>query len=176
MVALSTYLITFRLLHILGAIAWGGAIFVMVFFIQPTAKAIGPTAGPFMRELLSRRKIVTVVLWIALTTIVSGGFLYWHDWRAFGSYGRFIKSRYGLALTLGAISALAAFLIGLFGTKPTIDRTFALGAQIASVGDQPPPALVGQLQAMQERGRTLAKLNLTFVALAALFMATARYW
>lgn len=176
MVATSTYLIVFRILHILGAIAWGGAIFVMVFFLQPAAKAIGPSAGPFMRELLGKRKIVNVVLWIAATTIVSGGFLYWRDWQAFDSLGDFLGTRFGLALTLGAISALIAFFIGLFATRPMIQRTLALGAQIAQSGDQPSSELMTQLQAAQARARTLAVWNLTFVTLAALLMATARYW
>ncbi len=55
MLATSIYLIVFRVLHVLFAIAWGGAVFLMVFFLQPTAKAIGPAAGPFMRELLGTR-------------------------------------------------------------------------------------------------------------------------
>ena len=74
MTAASTYMLVFRTLHILGGIAWGGSIFLMVFFLQPTAKAVGPAAGPFMRELLSVRKLMDVVLALAATTIVAGGF------------------------------------------------------------------------------------------------------
>lgn len=170
------YLTVFRILHILGAIAWGGSIFVLVFFLQPTAKAIGPAAGPFMRELLGKRRIVNVVLWIAATTIVAGGFLYWRNWQLVGSLGDFVGSDFGLALTLGSASALVAFGIGLFATKPTVERVLALGAQIAAAGDAPPPELGQELQRTQARARTLAKANLTFVTLAALAMATARYW
>jgi hypothetical protein len=129
-----------------------------------------------MRELLGKRKVVTVVLWIAATTIVGGAFLYWHNWQAFGSLGDFVGSEFGLALTIGAVSAIVAFLVGLLGTKPTIDRILALGGQIAAAGDPPPADLTGELQRMQARARTLAKTNLTFVAIAALTMATARYW
>jgi hypothetical protein len=175
-VSTSIYLIVFRILHIVAAIAWGGAIFVFVFFLQPTAKAIGPAAGPFMRELLGARKVVDVILWIAGTTIVAGGFLYWHDWQQAGSLGDFVSGSFGLALTLGSISAIVAFLIGVFGTRPTIARALALGGQIAAAGDAPPPELAQELQRTQARARSLAKANLTFVSLAALAMATARYW
>lgn len=175
-VSTSIYLIAFRTIHIVGAIAWGGAIFVFVFFLQPTAKAVGPAGAPFMRELLGKRKVVTVILWIAATTIVSGGFLYWHDWQVRGSLGDFVGSANGLGLTLGAASAIVAFLVGLLGTKPTIDRVLALGARIAAAGESPPPELGRELQATQARARALAKTNLTFVTLAALAMATARYW
>lgn len=176
MISASVYLIVFRLIHVVGAIAWGGAIFLLVFFLQPTAKAIGPAAGPFMRELLVKRRLTTVILWIAGVTIVAGGFLYWHDMDVAGGLGDFVGSEFGLALTLGSISALIAFSVGFFLTRPTLARSMAVGAQIAAAGDAPPAELVQELQRLQERGRALAKVNLTFVALAALAMATARYW
>ena len=60
--------------------------------------------------------------------------------------------------------------------RPTLARATAVGAQIAAAGDTPPPELVQELQQLQARGGTLAKLNFTFVAIAAFAMATARYW
>jgi uncharacterized membrane protein len=174
--AASTYMLVFRTLHILGAIAWGGSIFLMVFFLQPAAKAVGPAAGPFMRELLATRKLLDVVLGLAATTIVAGGFLYWNNVDTAGSLGDLLDTNYGVAITLGAISALIAFGIGWFATRPAVKRTLVLGGQIAQAGASPPAELVQELQATQAKARTLAKVNFTFVALAALFMATARYW
>ncbi len=176
MVATSVYLIVFRVLHVLLAIAWGGAVFLMVFFLQPTAKAIGPAAGPFMRELLGSRRLLDWVLRIAGTTIVAGGFLYWHDLQQFGDLGDFLDSAFGLWITIGAVAALAAFAIGLFAAKPTIERSLAVGGRIAQAGDAPPPELVQELAALQARGRTLSKLSLTFVTIAAFAMSTARSW
>ena len=176
MLATSIYLIVFRIIHIVGAIAWGGAIFLLVFFLQPTAKELGPAAGPFMRELLGKRQVVTAVLQIAGATILGGAFLYWHDWQQTGSLGDFLGTRFGLTLTIGSVSAIVAFLVGLLGTKPTIDRVLSLGGRIAAAGDPPPAELAQELQRMQARARALAKTNLAFVALAALAMATARYW
>lgn len=176
MIATSAYLIVFRILHVVGGIAWGGAIFMLVFFLQPTAKAVGPAAGPFMRELLGKRKAVDIVLSIAATTIVAGGFLYWHDWQQFRSLGDFLSSAFGLWLTIGSISAIVAFLIGLLATRPTIQRSLAVGGRIAAAGESPPPELLTELQALQARARRLAITNLTFVAIAAFAMSTARHW
>lgn len=176
MVATSIYLIVFRVLHVVLAIAWGGAVFLMVFFLQPTAKAIGPAAGPFMRELLGTRKLVDWILRLAGITIVAGGFLYWHDLQLFGDLGDFLGSAFGLWLTIGAVSALVAFAIGMFATRPTIERSLAVGGRIAQAGDAPPPELMQELGALQTRGRMLAKWNLTFVTIAAFAMSTARYW
>lgn len=176
MISTSAYLVVFRILHVMGGIAWGGAIFLLVFFLQPSAKAIGPAAGPFMMELLGRRKLTTVVLWIAGATIAGGAFLYWHDAQTFGGLGDFLDTSFGLVLTAGSLSAIAAFLLGLLVTRPVLQRTLALGAQIRAAGDPPPGELIAELQAVQARGRALAKTNFALVAIAAFAMSTARYW
>jgi len=177
MLATSAYMIVFRVLHILAAIAWGGSVFMVVVFLQPSAKAVGPPAGPFMRELLGTRRLSDWLIRLAWITIIAGGFLYWHDWHSlYGSFGDFIGSAFGLTLTVGAISALIAVSIGMAGTAPAIKQSLALGGQIAQAGDAPPSELVQQLASVQARARTLARWNLAFIAIAAFAMATARYW
>jgi hypothetical protein len=172
----SIYVLVFRVLHILFAIAWGGAIFLLVFFLQPTAKAIGPAAGPFMRELLGVRRLTDWVLRIAWVAIIAGGFLYWHDLDQYPSFGDFLGDPFGLWLTIGAVAALGAVGIGMALTAPTLKRMLALGGQIAQAEGAPPPELVQELGAVQAKGRTLAKVNFALVALAAFTMSTARYW
>ena len=176
MLATSVYLIVFRILHILGAIAWGGSVFLLVLFLQPAAKALGPASGPFMRELLSTRRLVDWIIRIAGVTVIAGGFLYWHDWEITGSLGDFLGNAFGLTLTVGAVSALIALGIGIFATRPTVEKGFVVGAKIAQAGDPPPPELVQELAALQARGRMLAKWNLAFITIAAFSMSTARYW
>ena len=176
MLATSAYLIAFRTLHIVAGVAWGGAVFLFVVFVQPSAAAIGPAAGPFMQELLGRRKLVNKILWLAAITIVGGLFLYWHNWQVVGSLGDWVGTRFGLGLTIGSVGAIVAFLIGLFGTKPGVDRLMALGRQGAAAGGAAPPELVLEIQRTQARLRVLARTNLAFVTLAVLTMATARYW
>jgi len=176
MLATSAYLIVFRVLHILAAIAWGGSVFMTVVFLQPTAQTVGPAAGPFMRELLGARKLTDRIIGIAWITIIAGGFLYWHDWHQFPSLGDFLGSRFGLTLTIGAVSALIAVGIGMFATRPAIQRSLMLGGRIAQAGEAPPPELVQELATTQARARLLSRWNLAFIAIAAFAMATARYW
>ena len=176
MLATSIYMVVFRVIHVMLGIAWGGALFVLVIFLQPTAKAVGPAAGPFMRELLGVRHLTDWLLRIAGATIVAGGFLYWRDMQERGGLGDFLGSAFGLWLTIGAVAAIVAVAIGGALTKPTLERSLAVGAQIAQAGDQPPPGLVQELAALQARGRSLAILNLALVSLAAFAMSTARYW
>ena len=129
-----------------------------------------------MQELLGRRKLVNAILWIAASTIVGGLFLYWHYWQAFGSLGDWLGTRLGLGLTIGALSAIVAFLIGLLGTKPGVGRLMALARQAAEAGGNPPPEVALEIPKLQARLRVLARTNLAFVAIATLAMATARYW
>jgi uncharacterized membrane protein len=173
---MSTYMLVFRVIHILLAIAWGGTVFLLVFFLQPTAKAIGPAAGPFMGELLGVRKLTKWLLRIAGASVIAGGFLYWHDLEQFDGIGDFVGSAFGLWLTIGAIAALVALGIGMFATAPTLRRMMAVGKQVAQAGEAAPPELVKELGGLQKRSRNLAKMNLTFVTIAAFAMSTARYW
>jgi hypothetical protein len=172
----SIYLLVFRILHITAGVAWGGAVFLLVFFLQPASASLGPAAGPFLGELLGRRKLVDAILWVAAFTVGAGLFLYWHDWQTYGSLGHFLDTGFGLSLTIGAASALVAFLIGLFGTKPNVDRLMRLAAQVAEAGGSPPAGVAAEIPAIQARLKTLARVGLTLIVVAVVAMATARYW
>jgi uncharacterized membrane protein len=176
MVATSVYMLVFRFLHILAGTAWAGSVYMLVVFVQPSAAAIGPASAPFMRELLGRRRLIRALLGLAATTITAGAFLYWHDWQAVGSFGDWIGTGFGLGLTIGAIAAILAFLIGLFGTRPNVDRLLELAGRAAESGSPPPDDLAGQIAALQTRLRALARTTLALIAIAVLAMATARSW
>jgi hypothetical protein len=178
-VGVSAYIIVFRIVHIVSAIAWGGSVLLFVTQIQPTAAATAPASGPFMRELLGTRRLVDRILGLATSTIVGGLFLYWHDYHAYGGFGNFVSSAVGAGFTIGAVSAIVAYLIGIVGTRPGANRLLALMDSIgraAQSGSPPPPETVAELQRTQATLRLLARLNLVFIGIAALAMSTARYW
>ncbi len=141
MIGTSVYMLVFRLIHIAAGVAWAGSVFLFVVFVQPSAAAIAPAGAPFMAELLGKRKLVDRILGLAAATIVGGLFLYWKDWQLYGSLGDWAGSRFGLGLTIGAISAIVAFLIGLLGTRPGVERLMALARQAAAAGRPPTPEL-----------------------------------
>lgn len=176
MLAASAYMIVFRIIHILAGVFWVGSLFLLVAYIQPSAKSLGPAAGPFVQELLARRKLPAFLLSAGGVTIVAGMFLYWRNWQAIGSLGDWVGTRYGAVLTVGALAAVAGFLVGLLGVKPTLDRMLPMAAQLASAGAPPPPERAAEVQALQLRARRLAIVVLTLLVLSVLAMATARYW
>jgi len=72
--------------------------------------------------------------------------------------------------------AIAAFLVGLFGTRPAVRRLLALGRQIASSEGPPSPDLTAQVPALQDLTKILARISLGLLGITVIAMATARYW
>ena len=176
MIATSAFMLVFRLVHIAAGVAWAGSVFLFVILIQPSAAAIGPAAGPFMMELLGKRKLVAWLLSLAGTTVVAGLFLYWRDAGGLAGLDGFASTRFGLALTLGSVAAIVAFGIGLFGTRPNAARLLELARAAAASEGGPPPQVAQEIPRVQARLKTLARIALFFIALAVFAMATARYW
>src|SRR5215210_447576 len=146
MIAADVTMIVLRVIHITAGVAWAGSVFLFVVFVQPSAAAIGPPGAPFIAELLGRRRLVDRLLLFGAVTIAGGAVLYWRAWDAAGSLGDWIGSRFGAVLTVGAAAAVAAFLIGLFGTRPSVQRLLALGRQIAGAEGLPAPELSAEVQ------------------------------
>lgn len=176
MLAASTFMIAFRIIHILAGVVWVGGVVLLVLYIQPSAKSLGPAASPFVLEMLGRRRLPTFLLTAGGVTIAAGLFLYWRDWQLAGSLGDWVTSTYGAVLTAGALAAIAAFLVGLFGVKPTVDRLLPLAARLAAAEGPPPPDGLAEVQALQARARRLAIIVLVLLVASVLAMATARYW
>lgn len=175
MIAADVIMIVFRIIHILSGVAWAGSVFLFVVFVQPSVATIAPAGAPFVAELLGRRRLVDRLLVFAALTIVGGAVLYWRAWDAAGSLGDWIGSRFGAVLTVGAVAAIAAFLIGLFGTRPSVQRVLALGRQIAGADGPPAPELAAELRRLQARLKVLAQTTLGLITISVLAMATARY-
>ena len=175
MLATEWYMLVFRIVHILAGVVWVGSVFLLVVYVQPSAAAIGPAGAPFMNQLLGERRLVDGIIAMALITVIGGLFLYWHDWHLFMTFGDWIGSTFGKAFTVGALAALAALAIGVFGTRPNVARLLALGRQVAESGGPPTPEVATEMAATQGRLKTFARVSLGLLLVATLAMATARY-
>ena len=181
MIAAQWFFIVFRILHIGAGMVWVGSVFFLVMFVQPSAAAIAPAGAPFVAELLGARRLVDRILIIASVTIVAGLILYLRDMNDAGGFGDFLGTNYGVAMTIGGVTAIAAFLVGLFGTRPAVQRLLALGREIASSEGPPSPDLPAevptlQVPALQDLTKILARISLGLLGITIIAMATARYW
>ncbi len=167
--------IVFRIIHIVAGAAWVGSLFLFVFFIEPASRAIGPEAAPFMKELIGKRQLVRVILWLGTVTIVAGAVLYWNLLDGFGSLSNLLGTPLGQGLTLGGLAAIAAFFVGMFGTRPNVARLMAAGHKAAESDGPPPPELLAEIEATQNRLRMYARTGLGLLTFAVIAMAAARY-
>lgn len=176
MLGLEPFWFVFRLIHILAGAAWVGGVFTFVVFVQPSAAAIGPAAGPMMGQLLGARKIVDRFLLLAAITIVAGLVLYVKLASDAGSLGDFVGSNYGLALTIGMILAIVAASIGMFVTRPNVQVLMALQRQIAESGSSPSQERGAEIARRQGMLKVAGRVALGLLVLAVAAMATASTW
>ena len=134
---------TLRVIHIVAGGFWAGAAILIGWFITPTAREVGPSAGPFMQGLLKRNLtarligsgVVTVAAGLWLFALKAPTFARWQDY----------------ALTIGALAAIVALLIGITRQRPAGKRVQELGAAIASAGGPPTAEQAAEMQSLQAR-------------------------
>jgi uncharacterized membrane protein len=170
---MDTYMVVLRIVHILAGVFWVGAALTTFLFLQPTAREVGPAAGPFMAHLAGKKKLVDWVLRAAGLTVLAGLLMYWRvtgglEWDR-------ITTAYGISLTIGALCAIAAFSLGLSVVRPTIMSTLAIGAEVAASGGPPTPEQAAKLQALQKRGKDVGQIIVPLLIVAVAAMASARY-
>jgi hypothetical protein len=171
---MDVYMVVLRIVHIVAGVFWVGAAFTTILFLQPTAREVGPAAGPFMAHLAGKKRLIEAVLSAAALTILAGLLMYWRvsggldpDW---------IGTAPGLTLTVGAVCGIAAFALGLSVVRPTIRETLAIGREIAASGGGPPsPDQGARLQALQRRSKDVGRVIVPLLVVAVVGMAAARY-
>jgi hypothetical protein len=160
--------IIFRILHIFGAVAWVGATWMVVFFIEPTVRATGPEGGKFMAHLATARRYPLYIMAAAAITLLAGIVLFGIQW------GPVWNTPKGLTFLLGGLIGLVAGGVGgMVGAAS--GRLVQLGTEIAMQGSPPSPEQGAQLRALQERMHSLGLGTATLTTLALLAMAVARY-
>jgi uncharacterized membrane protein len=166
-------LVLLRLVHILGAVFWVGAAYVMFLFVQPTAQATAPESQRFMLHLLGKRHLTEAVLAAALLTGGAGALLYLRD--SGGLRLEWMTQPQGLGFTIGGVAGGVALLLFLFGGYPAGRRLVDIGRRVQAEGRPPTEPEARALMAAQQRLRWIGVVNLVLLGIAAVAMATARY-
>ena len=162
-----------RLIHVLSGVFWVGSVVFLGNFILPTARALGPAAGPFLNHLIQVRKLPRAQLGAAIATLLSGLGLYW---RASVEFSReWMGSGPGMVFGIGAALAIAAFVVGVTVNLPTSKRIAELGSAIQSKGGPPDAAQADLLQRLQKRMGAAVRIVMLLLVLATAAMAVARY-
>jgi hypothetical protein len=142
------YVIVMRLLHIFCGVFWVGTIFFYALFLLPRVKQAGPLGAQFMQRL-SQPPLTDTLSLAAGLVVLSGVLLYWRD--SGGLQAAWMRTGPGMALTLGGIVGIGAASIGIFVSRPTVNRMGVLGREIAAASGQPTPSQLSEMQALSVR-------------------------
>ena len=161
-----------RVLHIVSAVFWAGTMFFFVTFLEPTVRSLGPEGGQFMQALVARR-FFNILISIAFFTLLSGFYVFWQLTDGFSPEWR--QSAYTHTLLAGAAFGILTILVGLFVSRPTMERMTGKAQAMAASGKPPSPADLAELDALRTRLRLAGRTAATLLLLAVIAMASARY-
>lgn len=162
-----------RLLHIGSGVFWVGGILLFARFLFPTARALGPAAGPVMDHMNRVLKLPNALLGAAIVNILSGVMLYWRD--SGGFQGAWMGTGTGMTFGTGGLLAILALVIGVTVNRPTAERMGALGASIQAKGGPPSPEQSAEMQRLMNRLGAALRIISVLLVLATAAMALARY-
>lgn len=127
-------MLVFQFLHIVAGVLWVGSTFLFSAFIGPSAAEVGPSAGPLLTVLVKKRKLPRVIESLSGVTVLAGWILWLRNVDLYEGLGNWLDSTFGIVITIGAVLATAAFVIGLRGIAPNVVRLVDLGGEIAASG------------------------------------------
>ena len=127
-------MVLLRLLHVALGVYWAGTLIFTALYLEPSVRAAGPPGGQVMAQLI-RRGHLNAMPAVALLTILAGIELYRRA--SAGFHPDWITSRQGMALTIGAATAILAFVIGVFVMRATSLRVVALVGAAQEVPEGP---------------------------------------
>ena len=161
------FIVSLRLIHIVGGSFWVGAAILLAAFVEPAASAAGPAGGQYMQRLAGSKMGVAITI-AAVLTVVCGFLLYWRLGYSLGSVP-------GVTLLVGGIVGLISLVYGGAITGPTTLALGRVGAEIQASGKPPTPEQAAQMQTLQGRLRMASRINAALVTIAVITMAVARY-
>jgi hypothetical protein len=165
-------IVLLRWIHVVGGTLWVGAAVFIAFALGPAIEDVGPGAAAVM-PALGRRGVMTVLPLLGLATVLSGLGLFWMV--AGGDLAGFLRTPTGMALGLGGLGALVAFLVGILVARPA---TMGAAAIFQSLASAPAEERAGRLAAATElrtRGAKAMRYVAVLLLLATTGMAVARY-
>ena len=164
----SIVLFLLRAIHVVGGVLWVGGVVIVAFFLLPATQALGPAAQPMMKFIMGRRKLSVYLMILGILTTLAGVLLMVRNISL--TDGAWTRSPMGIGISVGAAAAILALVVGMTVSAPAARR----------LGGPPRPGATPLTDA--ERAGLMRRLALgtravlVLLAIAAVLMATARYF
>ena len=165
-------IITLRIIHIFSGMFWVGFAFFNIGFLQPTVKATGAEGQKTMQYLTQKTRLLSTVYATATLTMLSGVIMYWI---LSGFRLTFLRSGYGLVLTIGSIAGIIAWIYAVVVIRGIFQQMQTVGQQIQSQGSPLTPEQTTQMKILASRLARIGQVALVFLVISLLGMATAQY-
>jgi uncharacterized membrane protein len=160
-------LFVLRAIHVVGGVLWVGGVVLVTLFLLPATQSLGPAAQPVMQFIMGRRKLPVYFMLIGILTTLAGVLLMMRNISL--SHGLWARSPMGIGISIGAAAAILALLIGMLVSAPAAKR-------LGPARPGATPLTDGERAALMNRLALGSRATFILLSLAALFMATARYY
>lgn len=154
---MSSFDLTIRVVHVLGACIWLGAAFFIAWFLMPAMREAGPDGGKVMAAVQKRGWVVLMPV-IATTTVLTGFWLYRPYMGAEGNAAKY--------LGFGGVLGVIALVIGGGVVGRSMSKAEKLSAN---------PATMAQAGALRARAMTWVRIMSVLVIVTAILMTIAMY-
>ena len=162
-----------RLIHIVAGVFWVGGVVVVARFVLPSVVALGPAGGDVMREIAVRRRLPIALNVAGLVTILAGFALF--GMQQAGSRGVWAGSPMGITISIGALLAIIAGIIGGMRARPAAMKLTALGEQGKAASGPPSAEVIAEMGRLRAQMAGAANQAAILLVLAVAAMAVARY-
>jgi hypothetical protein len=160
--------LTLVFLHVAFGIFWAGAAISLGLFVIPSVLEAGPAAGSVMAGVV-KRKLPTVATVSATIVVLTGLRMYMIRFST-----AWLGTPEGIVITVGALMALEAYVIGVFFQRPTSVKLAALGRALAQAGGPLSAAQAQELKDLQAKLRRYAAITAWNLVGASALMASHR--
>jgi uncharacterized membrane protein len=165
--------VVLRLVHVVCGALWVGMVFLSTFFLLPAVEDAGPDGGKVVAAM-QRRGLMTVIPILAIGALVSGIWLYLRA--SAGMPAEFGRSRMGMALGLGGLAAIVAWLLGMVVARPSMMRAMALPQSLgSSTSAEERQRVMNEVQRLRARSAASGRMTAYLLVFAVAAMAVARY-
>lgn len=154
---MSSFDLTIRVVHVLGACIWLGAAFFIAWFLMPAMREAGPDGGKVMAAVQKRGWVVLMPV-IATITVLTGFWLYRPYMGAEGNAAKY--------LGFGGVLGVIALVIGGGVVGRSMSKAEKLSAN---------PATMAQAGALRARATTWVRIMSVLVIVTAILMTIAMY-
>ena len=169
---MAVLIVLLRLLHIVAGVLWVGFAAFLPFYLMPALAEAGPDAGKIMGAL-QRRGLMTVLPALAGLNMLAGLGLFW---AVSGGSAEYFRSPMAHTLILGALFAIAAYVLGMRVGRPSILRANAIMQGLSpTAAPEERASAAAEAAKLRQRGSRAAGIAAWLLILASACMAVARY-